>query len=201
MAPDHQLQISVGPDLNRNLTSVQYVGTYADPTATATYGNRYVFGNLDQWTLSGNIRLNWIFTPRLSLELFMQPFVSTGNYRVLGGTGGAAHLRLHRVRAGQWLDLRPRTPGSPIPTDRAARPHRLTSAIPNFQFGSHTRQRRAAVGMVPRINAVRRLDSQPGQFTNTLTDSEFNPGQSFDTILQAPADNVLLVKFTWWLNP
>jgi hypothetical protein len=37
--------------------------------------------------------------------------------------------------------------------------------------------------------------------TNTLTDSEFNPGQSFDTILQSPADNVLLVKFTWWLNP
>ena len=37
--------------------------------------------------------------------------------------------------------------------------------------------------------------------TNTLTDSEFNPGQSFDNLLQSPADNVLLVKFTWWLNP
>ena len=122
--PMQRLQLSVGPSLSRNLTSAQYIGTYADPTATATYGNRYVFGDLDQWTLSGNIRLNWIFTPKLSLELFMQPFLSSGNYRAVQGAGRTADVRLQRVRP-ERLDLRsdhrhrrPGRPGWPGGTDR-----------------------------------------------------------------------------------
>ena len=197
--PTKQLQVSVGPALSRNLTSVQYIGTYADPTATDTYGNRYVFGNLDQWTLSGNIRLNWIFTPKLSLELFMQPFVSTGNYRQFSelATPGTFDFNVFG-EDGSTYD--PSTGiAYPDGPDGPAAP--IDIGDQNFQFGSL------------RGNAVLRWEWSPGSTlfvvwthnransTNTLTDSEFNPGQSFDTILQSPADNVLLVKFTWWLNP
>jgi hypothetical protein len=197
--PTKQLQVSVGPSLSRNLTSVQYIGTYADPTATATYGNRYVFGNLDQWTLSGNIRLNWIFTPKLSLELFMQPFVSSGNYRQYSEltTPGTFDFNVFGEN-GSTYD--PNTGiAYPDGPDGPAAP--IDIGDQNFQFGSL------------RGNAVLRWEWSPGSTlfvvwthnransTNTLTDSEFNPGQSFDTILQTPADNVLLVKFTWWLNP
>ncbi len=197
--PMQRLQVSVGPSLSHNLTSVQYIDTYADPTATATYGNRYVFGNLDQWTLSGNIRLNWIFTPKLSLELFMQPFVSSGNYRqftelaeprtfdfnVFGQNGST-----YDPSTGIADPDGPNGPAAPIDIGDQ-----------NFQFASL------------RGNAVLRWEWSPGSTlfvvwthnrdnsTNSLEDSEFNPGQSFDNLLQAPADNVLLVKFTWWLNP
>jgi hypothetical protein len=197
--PTKQLQMSVGPSLARNLTSVQYIGTYADPTATATYGNRYVFGNLDQWTLSGNIRLNWIFTPKLSLELFMQPCVSSGNYRQFSELAAPRTFDFN-VYGENGSTYDPSTGiAYPDGPDGPAAP--IDIGDQNFQFGSL------------RGNAVLRWEWSPGSTlfvvwthnransTNTLTDSEFNPGQSFDNILQSPADNVLLVKFTWWLNP
>jgi hypothetical protein len=52
----------------------------ADPLAASTHGNRYVFGRLDEYVLANEIRLNWIFTPRLSLQLYLQPFLAVGHY-------------------------------------------------------------------------------------------------------------------------
>src|SRR6185503_7311341 len=52
---------------------------YEDPAAP-TYGNRYVFGTLDQTQVSGNIRFNMSFTPNVSLQLFVQPLIARGDY-------------------------------------------------------------------------------------------------------------------------
>ena len=46
----------------------------------ATYGTRYVFGHIDQKELTSEVRLNWIFNPRLSLQLYLQPFIAVGAY-------------------------------------------------------------------------------------------------------------------------
>ena len=59
----------------------QFVTSHADPTAVATYGRRYVFAALDQKTASASVRLNWTFTTKLSLETYVQPFVSSAHYR------------------------------------------------------------------------------------------------------------------------
>jgi hypothetical protein len=40
--------------------------TESDPAATETFGNRYVFGTLDQTSVSAVMELNWTFTPKLS---------------------------------------------------------------------------------------------------------------------------------------
>jgi hypothetical protein len=59
----------------------QYVTRRADPTATDFYGNRYVFGFLTQKTLSLETRVNATFTPNLTLQLYAQPFIATGDYK------------------------------------------------------------------------------------------------------------------------
>jgi hypothetical protein len=41
---------------------------------------RYVMGVLDQKTIALTTRLEWTFTPDLSLQLYAQPFVSAGSY-------------------------------------------------------------------------------------------------------------------------
>ena len=194
--PMHQLQIRVGPSLDRNLDGAQYVGTWADPTATATYGNRYVFGSLDQWTISGNFRVNWIFTPKLSLELFMQPFVSTGDYRVLKELAAPRTFDFN-VYGENGSTYDPSTGiAYPDGPDGPAAP--IDVGNPDFSIGSL------------RGNAVLRWEWHPGSTvflvwqhnrSNSDGNPDFDPGQSFDNLLQAPADNVLLVKFTWWLNP
>jgi hypothetical protein len=56
------------------------VGAISDETADRTYGARYVFSDLDQTTLSVNTRISWTFTPHLSLQLFVQPFLASGDY-------------------------------------------------------------------------------------------------------------------------
>jgi len=42
--------------------------------------SRYVFGALDQKTISASLRINFNLTPELSLQYWGQPFISTGKY-------------------------------------------------------------------------------------------------------------------------
>src|SRR5947207_8338756 len=52
LKPRSNVSVSLGPSYNRSLTSVQFVGSYADPTATNFFGTRYVFAHLTQNTIS-----------------------------------------------------------------------------------------------------------------------------------------------------
>jgi len=85
--PAPNLTFSAGPSFSTSTTFAQWVGSYDDATATATYGKRYVFATLDQTSLSANIRLNWTFTPKLSLQLFAQPLLSAGEYTEIKALG------------------------------------------------------------------------------------------------------------------
>ncbi|HKQ59439.1 MAG TPA: DUF5916 domain-containing protein [Candidatus Eisenbacteria bacterium] len=78
--PVSNVVLNLGPGYSRNVDFTQFVGAAPDPTATETYGQRYVFGQLDQTTVSANIRLNWAFTPTMSLQTYIQPLISAGEY-------------------------------------------------------------------------------------------------------------------------
>src|SRR5205807_8626072 len=79
--PSSRLLISLSPSLDLDNTSQQYVTAVTDPTAAAGFaGTRYVFGRLQQKTLSMDTRVNMTFTPNLTLELFAQPFLASGKY-------------------------------------------------------------------------------------------------------------------------
>jgi hypothetical protein len=78
--PTPALHLSVGPALTLNRSLAQYVTTIPDPVASTTFGARYVFATLDQRELSMITRLDWTFTPTLSLQLFLQPLISAGEF-------------------------------------------------------------------------------------------------------------------------
>ncbi len=78
--PAANVTLRVGPGYDVSSSYIQYITTAANPANTATYGNDYVFATLDQRTLSGNIRLNWAFTPNVSLQFFGQPLIAIGQY-------------------------------------------------------------------------------------------------------------------------
>jgi hypothetical protein len=56
----------------------QYVTKVEDPETE--YGERHIFATLDQKEVSGTLRLDWGVTPRLSVQAYVQPFVSVGAY-------------------------------------------------------------------------------------------------------------------------
>jgi hypothetical protein len=84
--PSSSLRINLGPSLTRARDAIQYVTAEADPAATETFGTRYVFATDDRTELAMSTRVDWTFTPTLSLQLYAQPFISAndfGGYRSL----------------------------------------------------------------------------------------------------------------------
>ncbi len=78
--PASNISISLSPMYSYHRSISQWVTKVEDPTATSTYGARYVFGDIIRHTISASIRINWSFTPRLSLQAYLQPFIATGDY-------------------------------------------------------------------------------------------------------------------------
>ncbi len=78
--PSSNLLLSVEPSIERSHDHTQYVATVADPSATATYGARYVFADLDQRSFQIGTRVDWTLSPRLSFQLYMQPFIASGDF-------------------------------------------------------------------------------------------------------------------------
>lgn len=73
--PMNALSISFEPAYSISNRELQYVAT-----RQIANDQRYVFAALDQKTASFTFRLNYTFTPELSLEYYGQPFVSAGKY-------------------------------------------------------------------------------------------------------------------------
>ncbi|MCP4310392.1 MAG: hypothetical protein GY790_03945, partial [Bacteroidetes bacterium] len=73
--PISNLNISIKPEFSRRKSELQYVDQQHFDT-----GDRYIFGAIDQKTLSMSIRLDLILTPELTIQFWGQPFIASGNY-------------------------------------------------------------------------------------------------------------------------
>ncbi|MFA6232801.1 MAG: DUF5916 domain-containing protein [Bacteroidota bacterium] len=78
-----RLEFSVEPSFRRAVNVRQYVMTAGDGPA-ATFGRRYIFATIDQGTLSARFRVNFAFSPDLTLELYAEPFAASGAYSRFG---------------------------------------------------------------------------------------------------------------------
>ena len=78
--PRPNVSLSLGPEYMRETTEIQWVTRVNDPLMTETCGTRYIFGYIDQKIISLEFRLNWTFTPKLSLQAYLQPFLGVGSY-------------------------------------------------------------------------------------------------------------------------
>lgn len=80
--PSGRFRPSLGPDVSRGLDALAYVATAMEGESAAA--PHYVLASLDQTTVSLTTRLDYAFTPRLTLEFYAQPFVATGRYTPSG---------------------------------------------------------------------------------------------------------------------
>jgi hypothetical protein len=182
------------------MSGAQWVGSYADPAATRTFGTRYVFADFNQTELSANIRLDWTFTPELSLQLFAQPLISSGDYtnlksflaprtfdfQVYGTQGSTVKIVRNGTDGISGYEVDADGPGP-------ATAHAFGN--PDFSFKSL------------RGNAVLRWEFRPGSalylvWTQSRSDSEmmgeFQFNRSFSRLWQAKPDNIFMLKFTYW---
>lgn len=71
-----QFLLNVGARFGREKNNTQWFGNFTDGAGVTHYS----FGHLDQRTTSMSMRANYAMTRNLTLELYGQPFVSTGVY-------------------------------------------------------------------------------------------------------------------------
>lgn len=79
--PVPQARVSVTPAYRQDATTDQAVQSGSDPLALPVFdGRRYVFANVRQREARLDTRVDWTFSPWLSLQLFLQPFASSGSF-------------------------------------------------------------------------------------------------------------------------
>jgi hypothetical protein len=141
---------------------------------TAGGTTHYVFGHLDQKTLSLTARVNYTIKPTLTLEIYAAPFVSAGAY--------SKFKELTNGRAAAY-------------EDRYA-PYAY-SADPNFNYRSF--RSTSVLRWEYRPGSALFVVWQHGQ-EDYVNDGRFQFGRNLGDLFATPSTNVFLVKFSRWLN-
>ncbi len=188
--PASNVSLSVGPNLQRVIEDAQYVRKVAAAGEVPEDfgGLRYVFARLDQTTVSADVRVNISFTPRLSLQTYIQPLVSAGRFSDFKELARAGTYDF--VHYGALYD-----PATGTVTPPGGTPFALGD--PSF----NTRSLRG--------NAVLRWEYRPGSvlyFVWTQERADFEPdgelrlGRSTRRLFDAEANDVFMVKATYHLD-
>ncbi|MBI2072113.1 MAG: hypothetical protein HYT81_03575 [Gemmatimonadetes bacterium] len=211
LRPTPSISVSVSPEFFSSRSKLQHVRAQDDSTATATFGRQYVFAEVLQRTLDLTTRLNLTFTPALSLQLYAQPFVATGDY---GGFKELARPRsLDHVVYGE-------TPGSTLrcfDANDLEIPCGGAQASAYYLGDPDGASPRAGVQLFNpdlgarslRGNAVLRWEYRPGStlflvWTRSCSASsavpEFGGVSDLGRLCEGPSDNVFAVKANYWLS-
>ena len=167
--PTPAIRIAVTPMFSRLHEMAQYVTTIPDPSYEPTFGNRYVFATLNQRTLDVGIRTEWTMNARLSAQLFVQPFIASGDY--------SDFKTLTRARDDEFT-----------PSDHGSNPDFNLrsvrgSAVVRWEF-------RPGSAMYV-VWSENREDVAPV--------GDFRFRRDFSALPNAPSQDVFLVKFSYWL--
>ncbi|NUQ21184.1 MAG: hypothetical protein HOQ09_09510, partial [Gemmatimonadaceae bacterium] len=194
--------VELAPQYRSDEGDAQYVTTVADPTATLFAGKRYVFGYIRTKTVSLETRVNWTFRPDLTLQLYAQPFVATGDYSRFREF--AAPRTVKKLEYGRDIGTITHHAASrtytvdPDSTTRGNGPAaKFTFGDPNFTYRSL------------RGTAVLRWEYRPGStmfFVWTQQRSgndpfgDFQFRRDYSGLFHDRPDNVFLIKATYWIG-
>jgi hypothetical protein len=191
--PSSALRISFSPEYETSRFAAQFLRQAADSTATATFGQRYLFGTLRYNELALVTRVDWTFSPALSVEMFVQPLVADGRFSNFKSLRAPRTFEFDHYRESDGTLTRDAsgyvahpTPGSSI-------------AIGNPDFSTLT-----LVG-----NAVVRWEFRPGSALFLVWQQRRNgddrrPGfvvaRDVGEIFRQAPENVFAIKATYWIG-
>jgi len=186
--PSGRANVSLGPFYFRSENDFQWV------RKIKTTEDHFVFGNIDRETIGLTGRLDFTFIPDLTLQLYAQPFLSAGKYadfkQVVDPRADKYEDRIQRLdpelaQGRYWVDLN----GDDEPE---------SFGDPDFNFQQF------------RSTVVLRWEYRPGSLLYLV----WSQGRNHDTsnghlifqddlqdLFDQPAENVFMLKFSYWINP
>jgi hypothetical protein len=196
--PSSAVRLSLGTEYSREYDQDQFVTAPADPLATRMFGHRYVFGDIEQHELGMELRMEWILSPRLSLQTFLEPLVSSGKFRRYKELRAPRSFSFDVYGRDVGTITRDATTGTVIVDPDASGP---ASA---FQFSERDFTVRALRG-----NAVVRWEFRPGSTLFVVWQQQREAEEEFADLgatrrpveaFRVPAENVLLMKVAYWFG-
>ena len=190
--PAPRWQGSVNLAHERRVESRQYVTTRDDGGA-ATYGNRYIFAFIERSGLSVPVRLDYSFTPDLTVEVYAEAFAASGRYYDFGElpAPGARDLRTYGT---DGTTITRRADGSHVITDGAT-----SFTIDNLDFNR----------LFLRSNLVIRWEWAPGSTLYLIwqqnrrastSNGDLVGVNSLGDAITAPGDNSFAIKASYWIG-
>jgi hypothetical protein len=205
--PSEALSISMGPTYQRSMDPAQYVSQQAGGGFEPTFGGRYFFGELKRQQLSVSTELSYVFSPSLSLQVFVQPLMAAGSFG-----------RFRQLAAARTFDFVEFSEGDPV----------SLSGDPGCEGGEFCRadgriyidysgDGRADVAFREQNFTIRSLrgtaalrwEYRPGSRVHLVwqqrrqgrdTLGRFNVPLDARAMFEAPGEHVFMVKVDYWLS-
>ena len=167
------LSWELGTRYQRNRTDTQWYDNLGVIGSDTTH---YLFAHLDQQLLSFTSRLNYTATTALSLQLYAEPFLTTGRY-----------IRLRELASPRAASYDERYRPYAMSTDDASFNIKElhASAVLRWEY------RPGSTVFVVWTQGRDQEDRNPGSF---------KPARDFGDLFGARPDNTLLVKASYWMN-
>jgi hypothetical protein len=183
------IDVFVALDWTQRTDPMQYI-TQVEDTGGRTH---FVFGTIAQTVVALTTRVNWTFSPKLSLQVYAQPFIAAGNYRELKDVDNphAENFadRFHVLQGNDYTEM----DGTVTVT------HNGTYSFdrPDFDFGEL------------RSTVVLRWEYRPGSAvfaiwshgrTNSFDDRRFDLANDVADLGRAPGEHIVMVKANYWIG-
>lgn len=194
--PSDRAEFSAAPSLQRYRTPAQFVGRVG-PDASP----EYIVGRMDQTTSSITFRVDYTFSPALSLQLYAEPFLSAGKFsefrRVRHSGAPRFGDRFHTFGPGEISSA----------ADGEGPRHRVDLDVDgrtDLEFGDPGFNVRRLSS-----NAVLRWEYRPGSTLFVVwgqarddfaADGRYHLRRDAASLFRSPASNVLMVKGSYWLS-
>lgn len=196
--PTSYIQLEISPEFGWEIESDQYVTAVEDILATNTYGTRYVFSDLDLTYLSTSIRLDWTFTPDMSLQLYARPYINSGNFYNFKEfkTPREYEFDIYGEDAGTITYSEPDGEYTVDPDG--------DGAAESFTFSQKDYNFRSIQG-----NSVFRWEYRPGSVVYLVwqhdrssrgQQDDFRLGRDFRNLFDSEPTNIFLVKLSYWFG-
>lgn len=164
--------MSIGASWDSRTDDQQWIGNYGAFLSDTT---RYTFARLKQNTIGITARANWTATPRLSLQVYAQPFISSGDFA-------------------NWRQLT-----APSAREYAARwsPYGNGTNPTGFNFRQFNSN--AVLRWEYRPGSTLFFVWQQGRASNDVN-GDFRVARDYRDLFRAHPDNTLLIKASYWFN-